>query len=54
MSLNSKTGIPVPPWEHVNDSAIAALMTALGGGQGITDPRLPDNMVRIVIGKKPD
>jgi hypothetical protein len=59
MSLNTKTGIPVPPWEHVNDSAGAALMMALCcgqgiGGQGITDPRLPDNTVRIVIGKKPD
>jgi hypothetical protein len=59
MSVNTKTGIPVPPWEHVNDSAGAALMMALCcgqgiGGQGITDPRLPENLVRIVIGKKPD
>jgi hypothetical protein len=52
LSLNSKTGIPSPPWDYVNESASAALMEAFGGGQGITDPRLPDNIVRIVIGQK--
>jgi hypothetical protein len=52
LSLNSKTGIPAPPWNHDKESAIAALMVALGGGQGIPDPRLPDDLVRIVIGEK--
>jgi hypothetical protein len=52
LSLNSKTGIPMPPWNHAKESAIAALGMALGGYQGNTDPRLPNDIVRIVIGQK--
>jgi hypothetical protein len=51
MALISKTGIPNPPWEHDKESAIAALIVGLGGGQGVPDPRMPDNVIRIVIGQ---
>jgi hypothetical protein len=52
MSINVKKASD-STLEHVNDSAAAALVMALGGGQIGTDPRLPDDIVRLVIGKKP-
>jgi hypothetical protein len=56
LAVTSKTGFPNPPWEHDKESAAAALLvaiTTLGGGQGVPDPRLPNDMIRIIIGKKP-
>ena len=52
LSVNTKTGIPFPSSSHVNESASAALMEAFGAGQGIADPRLPSDIIRIVIGQK--
>jgi hypothetical protein len=52
MDLISKTGVPNPPWDHDKESAIAALMVGLGGGQGFPDPRMPENVIRIIIGQE--
>jgi hypothetical protein len=51
MALLSKTGVPIPAWEHDKESAIAALYVGLSVAQGIPDPRIPDNVIRIVIGQ---
>lgn len=51
MSLNVKS-CPYPPSAHVNDSPVCALLEALRGGQIFNDPRLPEGIVRIVLGEK--
>lgn len=44
---------PYPPFGHENDTPVVALLTALGGsGQIWNDPKIPDGVVRVVIGQK--
>jgi hypothetical protein len=52
ISINVKNLPPSPIFSHADDSATSALIMALGGGSVVTDPRLPDDVVRIVIEKR--
>lgn len=52
MSINVRS-CPYPPFGHEKDCAACALWMALGGGVITIDPRLPPDLVRIVIAKKP-
>jgi hypothetical protein len=52
ISFNVKSPPPYPPFGHEKDCPVCALVAALPGGfQIVTDPRLPEGIVRIVIGQ---
>jgi vacuolar-type H+-ATPase subunit H len=53
ISFNVKSPPPYPPFGHEKDCPVCALVSAIAGGFKITaDPRLPEGVVRIVVGQR--